>query len=151
MKSQYCRWGRSKDGVSSLPLWSDSTDPSDTAGNMAMASRSSGRPCGNAATAGNLVAPERRRGGETGAWETSACAPFLECDGSETELEDISWFPHRHFTWTCFVLRSSLQCSHCVTGRPFFLISNKGRSVCLQAEDRCPFMHVSLRRATRVR
>lgn len=52
-----------------------------------------------------------------------------------------------HFTCTCLVLRSSRQCSHCVTGRPFFLISKRGRSVCLHVEERCPLMHVSLQNA----
>lgn len=46
-----------KDGVSSLPLWSESIDPSEAAGKMASASRSSGRPRGKAATAGNLAVP----------------------------------------------------------------------------------------------
>lgn len=45
--------------MSSLPLWSESTDPSDTAGNIAIASRSSGRPFGNVAIAGSLVAPDK--------------------------------------------------------------------------------------------
>lgn len=45
---------------------------------------------------------------------------------------------HRHFTWTCLVLRSSRQCTHCVTGRPFFLISIRGRVSWLQVEDRWP-------------
>jgi hypothetical protein len=49
-----------------------------------------------------------------------------------------------HLTWTCFVFRSSRQCSHWVTGRPFFFISKSGRSVCLHAEDLCPLMQVSL-------
>jgi hypothetical protein len=48
-----------------------------------------------------------------------------------------------HLTCTCFVLRSSLQCSHWVMGRPFFLISNRGRSVCLHDEDLWPLMQVS--------
>lgn len=48
-----------------------------------------------------------------------------------------------HFTWTCLVLRSSRQCSHCVIGRPFFFISKSGRSKCLQEEDLWPLMQVS--------
>lgn len=49
-----------------------------------------------------------------------------------------------HFECTLFVLRSSLHFSHCETGRPFFLISNRGRSLCPQEDERCPFIHDSL-------
>lgn len=45
---------------------------------------------------------------------------------------------HMHLTWTCLVLRSSRQWEHWVAGRPFFLISNRGRSVCVQADERWP-------------
>ena len=34
-----------------------------------------------------------------------------------------------HLTCFCFCFRSSLHLSHCETGRPFFFISNRGRSV----------------------
>jgi len=37
--------------------------------------------------------------------------------------------PQIHRTWTCLALRNSLQCGHCVEGRPFFLISCRGRSL----------------------
>ena len=37
--------------------------------------------------------------------------------------------PQLHLTCTCLVFRSCRQCSHCVTGLPFFLISKRGLSV----------------------
>ena len=92
--SQYCRWGWSGDGMSSLPLLSESTDPSDTAGNIAIISRSSGRPHGNAVIAGNLVAhkdphvtkwkQEQKVNQAEHAQKTKECLPFLEWDGSRT-------------------------------------------------------------------
>jgi hypothetical protein len=66
--------------------------------------------------------------------------------GKETSSVLFSLFPHMHLTWTCLVLRSSRQCSHWVIGRPFFLTSNRGRSLCLHADERCPLMQDSLQR-----
>lgn len=51
--------------------------------------------------------------------------------------------PQRHFTWTCLVFLRFRQCSHCVIGRPFFLISKRVRSVWEQADERCPLIQVS--------
>lgn len=67
------------------------------------------------------------------AFDASACV-----DGPASEGVQV------HFECMRFVLRSSLHFSHCDTGRPFFLISKSGRSVCWQFEERWPFMHASL-------
>lgn len=42
---------------------------------------------------------------------------------------------HRHLTWTAFDLRSSRQCSHCLTGLPFFATSyvQQGQSIISEA------------------
>lgn len=40
-------------------------------------------------------------------------------------------------------LRFSRQYWHCVAGRPFFLTSKRGRSVCVHPETRCPLMQVA--------
>jgi hypothetical protein len=72
--------------------------------------------------------------------------PFLvaELACSEGAAEGFELPSQMHLTWTCFVLRSSRQCSHWVIGRPFFFISKRGRSKCLQEEDLWPLMQVSL-------
>lgn len=70
-------------------------------------------------------------------------------------LEDPPRFPslsldvgvlQRHFPCTRFVFRSVRQVSHWDTGRPFFLISKRGRSLCRQEDERCPLMQDSLQR-----
>jgi hypothetical protein len=45
-----------------------------------------------------------------------------------------------HLPCTLFFCRSSLHCSHCDTGRPFFCTSNSGRSLWRQELERCPLM-----------
>lgn len=49
-----------------------------------------------------------------------------------------------HLICFCFCFRNSLHLSHCETGRPFFLISNRGRSVWWQDEERWPLIQDAL-------
>lgn len=67
------------------------------------------------------------------AFDASACV-----DGPASEGVQV------HFECMRFVFRSSRHFSHCDTGRPFFLISKSGRSVCWQFDERWPFMQASL-------
>ena len=58
--------------------------------------------------------------------------------------KSLSWVAHMHFECSFLDCLSSLHVLHWETGRPFFLISNNGRLVCLQEEDLCPLIQDSL-------
>ena len=130
-------------GRSYGPLRSES-EP-EASGRATDASNIDGKPLGNAAHSKILLKPKREErtrliaqpAVENGRWLGS---PFLVAVEAAVSSLPI----HIHLTWTCFLFLSSRQCSHWVTGLPFFLISYSGRSVCLHAEERCPLMHVSL-------
>ena len=105
-----------------------------------------GTPLGNAALSNPGLVP-RDVGEQQSLISQPAAQPERGGGGVNTPLGAGVWsiLPSQmHLTWTCFVLRSSRQCSHWVTGRPFFFISKRGRSKCLHEEDRWPFMQVSL-------
>lgn len=74
------------------------------------------------------------------------CEAHLAPSAPRTSLESLP-APMRTLVctvpWLPLLLRFSRQYWHCVAGRPFFLTSNNGRSVCVQPDTRCPLMQVA--------